>query len=161
MATVFLAACAQMWRSAVQPASHTLGFENLLEVTDWVHTLHGETSYSHYPVMAVMMNSLPNCSLGSCLVSGLPHTHTHTHTNTHMHRHTAGVWGGDFSGPLQAASSSLPEGAAACSVRRRLCRWLPCITVNAGARVPDSAGSTFILHLIWKYSLLSSVSASF
>lgn len=34
-----------------------LGFENLLEVTDWVHTLQRETSYSHYPVIAVTMNS--------------------------------------------------------------------------------------------------------
>lgn len=66
------------------PPTHNvrLGFENLLEVTDWVHTLREETSYSHYPVIAVMMNSFSNYSLGSCLILGLTRAHTHTLTQS-------------------------------------------------------------------------------
>lgn len=48
-----------------------LGFENLLEVTDWVHACCWETSYCHYPVTAAAMNSSSNCSQGSCLVSSV------------------------------------------------------------------------------------------
>lgn len=57
------------------PPTHNvrLGFENLLEVTDWVHTLRRETSCSHYPVIAVMRNSFSNCSLGSSLSHACAH----------------------------------------------------------------------------------------
>lgn len=83
-ATVFLGARTQGLEDAGKRClachPHTMygsDFENLLEVTDWVHTLCWETSYSHYPVIAVMMSSFSNYSLGSCLISGLPHTEIH------------------------------------------------------------------------------------
>lgn len=57
------------------PPTHNvrLRFKNLLEVTDWVHTLHSETSYSHYLVIAVMM------SLFSKLLLLLLDSPTHRH----------------------------------------------------------------------------------
>lgn len=51
-----------------------LGF---VEVTDWVHTHCSETSYSHYPVIAAMISSLSNYSMGSCFMSP---TQTDTHS---------------------------------------------------------------------------------